>query len=223
MNDREYNKVQYENREQGKPLLPNGQSARPPSTESESSIPYMDRLIDSSISDICSATSSNSGNVDESRSSEGNMKRGIAARRNLNMPIVIQVDEKGNTLRAEGAGGSPEVFPNVESIGRNLRRNSISLPMGIDAIDLESMRLKYQMQEQDALSEEEKSDSVSIHLYANTYVYTDMYIQHQNFKPINYTGHTQIMLLDASYFNLITYIRHPNGKYEMYYVLLTVR
>uniref|UniRef100_A0A0K8WHT9 Putative family 31 glucosidase KIAA1161 n=1 Tax=Bactrocera latifrons TaxID=174628 RepID=A0A0K8WHT9_BACLA len=164
MSDREYNKEQYKNREQRKPLLPNGQNARPPSTESECSIPYMDRLNDSSTSDICSATSSNSGNVDESRSSEGNMKHGIAARRNVNMPIVIQVDEKDNVLRAKGDEFTPpsnNQIPNVESVGRNLRRNSISLPMGIDAIDLEGLRLKYQMQEQDVLSEEEKSDSIN--------------------------------------------------------------
>lgn len=184
MNDREYNKEQYENREQRKHLLTNGQNARPPSTESESSIPYMDRLNDSSTSDICNATSSNRGNVDEHRSSEVNMECRFVARRNVHMPIVIQVDERDNSCWTIGdefttppnnqihssCVQSTEVFTNVEPIGRNLRRNSISLPMGIDAIDLEGLRLKYQIQEQDTLSEEEKSDSVSIYLYANTYI-----------------------------------------------------
>ncbi|XP_036317741.1 uncharacterized protein LOC118732731 [Rhagoletis pomonella] len=169
------------NEEQGQSLLTNGQTARRSSTESESSIPYMDRLNDaSSSSSISVAPTTTSGNASKEQLLEDIDGQGPsnAEKRNVHLTIVVQVDEKDNHFEAKctelsrlqsgdgfvGGGDescteSPEILATAEPMSRSLRRNSISLPMGIDAVDLEALRLKYQMQEQEALSEEEKSDS----------------------------------------------------------------
>ncbi|XP_053948171.1 myogenesis-regulating glycosidase isoform X1 [Anastrepha ludens] len=163
------------NEEQREPLLTNDPRPRSSSTESESSIPYTDRLNDTNTSSTISRASSTNGNASREQLPEGNTKHVplVVHRLDVQVPIVIEVHEKDNrhetdrteptqfqsSERSASGAESPEILANVEPAGRNLRRNSISLPMGIDAVDLEALRLKYQMQDQDALSEEEKSDS----------------------------------------------------------------
>lgn len=175
MSGRELDKQQFQIVEQSEPLLANRQNARQASTESESSIPYMDRLNDSSeSSDTSSFVSTTSDNVSKNKTTESkNAILGPTGRRNVHMPIIVQVDEKDHRYVTEGTNDStdsPEILANVEPMGRNLRRNSISLPMGIDAVDLEGLRLKYQMQDQDALSEEEKSESRSESVSTFTFI-----------------------------------------------------
>lgn len=71
-------------------------------------------------------------------------KQSLSERRNVDLPHLKMVNEK----EPESATPSPEAF------APGLRRNSISMPSGINALDLEALRLRHQMQPQDALHEE---------------------------------------------------------------------
>ncbi|XP_017133254.1 myogenesis-regulating glycosidase isoform X2 [Drosophila elegans] len=73
-------------------------------------------------------------------------KQSLSERRNVELPLLKVINEKDT--EPESATPSPEAF------APGLRRNSISMPSGINALDLEALRLRHQMQPQDALHEE---------------------------------------------------------------------
>ncbi|EDW53039.1 GM12624 [Drosophila sechellia] len=78
-------------------------------------------------------------------------KQSLSERRNVELPLLKMVNEK----EPESATPSPEAF------APGLRRNSISMPSGINALDLEALRLRHQMQPQDALHEEIIADDAT--------------------------------------------------------------
>ncbi|KAH8266755.1 hypothetical protein KR026_005518 [Drosophila bipectinata] len=80
-------------------------------------------------------------------------KQSLSERRNVELPLLKVVDEKDTPSKA-----SPAEPPSPEKFAPGLRRNSISLPSGINALDLEALRLRHQMQPQDALDEETIND-----------------------------------------------------------------
>ncbi|XP_017064276.1 myogenesis-regulating glycosidase isoform X1 [Drosophila eugracilis] len=76
-------------------------------------------------------------------------KQSLSERRNVELPLLKVIDEKEpEVVATNSATPSPEAF------APGLRRNSISMPSGINALDLEALRLRHQMQPQDALHEE---------------------------------------------------------------------
>ncbi|KAH8367877.1 hypothetical protein KR084_003849 [Drosophila pseudotakahashii] len=80
-------------------------------------------------------------------------KQSLSERRNVELPLLKVVNEK--EPEAETPTPSPEAF------APGLRRNSISMPSGINALDLEALRLRHQMQPQDALHEEIIADDAA--------------------------------------------------------------
>jgi len=92
----------------------------------------------------------------EQRQLLGNMarKQSLGERRNVELPLLKVVNEKEPEDREEREESTPTPTPSPEAFAPGLRRNSISMPSGINALDLEALRLRHQMQPQDALHEE---------------------------------------------------------------------
>ncbi|XP_039500111.1 myogenesis-regulating glycosidase isoform X1 [Drosophila santomea] len=83
-------------------------------------------------------------------------KQSLSERRNVELPLLKMVNEKEpEAIMSNSATPSPEAF------APGLRRNSISMPSGINALDLEALRLRHQMQPQDALHEEIIADDAT--------------------------------------------------------------
>lgn len=81
-------------------------------------------------------------------------KQSLGQRRNVELPelyVVNELPEEMETMRER----------DIQHFGPGLRRNSISLPQGINSLDLEALRLRHQMQAQEALNEESQAESVS--------------------------------------------------------------
>lgn len=105
-------------------------------------------------------------------------KASLSSRRNVELSLLIQNEKENssNNITTTDSGNTSPKTATDESIAietpplplpRSLRRNSISMPSGINAIEeLESLRLKHQMQEQEPVAEEDKSrtDSVSLNI-----------------------------------------------------------
>uniref|UniRef100_A0A1I8MWD4 Glycosyl hydrolase n=1 Tax=Musca domestica TaxID=7370 RepID=A0A1I8MWD4_MUSDO len=98
----------------------------------------------------------------------GSRKQSLSSRRNVGLTININ---SSNPVQHNGDADSPTT-PQTASdnstkmdtpplpLPRALRRNSISMPSGINAIEeLEAFRIKHQMQEQEPVVEEEKTPS----------------------------------------------------------------
>ncbi|KAI8036043.1 myogenesis-regulating glycosidase isoform X1 [Drosophila gunungcola] len=77
-------------------------------------------------------------------------KQSLSERRNVELPLLKVINEKDTEPESE----SESATPSPEAFAPGLRRNSISMPSGINALDLEALRLRHQMQPQDALHEE---------------------------------------------------------------------
>ena len=114
-------------------------------------------------------------NSQESNSQSPSRKVSLSSRRNVDLTIEIHQNQNSNT---KFNGGDADDAPNTASdesivietpplpLPRSLRRNSISMPQGLNAIeDLEALRLKHQMQEQEPVTEEEKSRTESVSLF----------------------------------------------------------
>ncbi|GBP05236.1 hypothetical protein EVAR_72216_1 [Eumeta japonica] len=93
-------------------------------------------------------------------------KVSLSSRRNVELTVKTQIHNVvANTnivatdcdLDSQGTDSSESIIiktPPLMPLSRNLRRNSISMPSGINAIeDLEALRLKHQMQEQEPMVE----------------------------------------------------------------------
>lgn len=84
-------------------------------------------------------------------------KMSLSERRNVELPHLRVVDERPTEAKPSPPerGSSPaDTPPPSEAFAPGLRRNSISMPSGINALDLEALRLRHQMQPQEALHEE---------------------------------------------------------------------
>ncbi|XP_016941944.3 myogenesis-regulating glycosidase isoform X1 [Drosophila suzukii] len=99
----------------------------------------------------------------EQRQLLGNMarKQSLGERRNVELPLLKVVNEKEPEDREEQEESTPTPTPSPEAFAPGLRRNSISMPSGINALDLEALRLRHQMQPQDALHEEIIADDAA--------------------------------------------------------------
>ncbi|XP_065366290.1 myogenesis-regulating glycosidase isoform X1 [Calliphora vicina] len=92
-------------------------------------------------------------------------KVSLSSRRNIELSLLIENDQpavtdSGNNSPKTASDESTAVETPPLPLPRGLRRNSISMPSGINAIeDLEALRLKHQMQEQEPMEEEEKSNN----------------------------------------------------------------
>ncbi|XP_037726253.1 myogenesis-regulating glycosidase isoform X1 [Drosophila subpulchrella] len=97
----------------------------------------------------------------EQRKLLGNMarKQSLGERRNVELPLLKVVNEKEPEEREDLEEPTPT--PSPEAFAPGLRRNSISMPSGINALDLEALRLRHQMQPQDALHEEIIADDTA--------------------------------------------------------------
>lgn len=110
--------------------------------------------------------------------SQINRKTSLSGRRNVELSLHIE-PARSETSHHNGDGthetpktasdGSNSMDTPPLPLPRALRRNSISMPSGINALEeLEALRVKHQMQEQEPVEEEEKSpsptDSVSVHV-----------------------------------------------------------
>lgn len=89
-------------------------------------------------------------------------KQSLGERRNVELTLLKVVDEKDAPSKP-----SPAEPPSPDKFAPGLRRNSISLPSGINALDLEALRLRHQMQPQDALDEEIVSTHTHTHIYSD--------------------------------------------------------
>ncbi|KAM7348782.1 myogenesis-regulating glycosidase isoform 1-T1 [Cochliomyia hominivorax] len=119
-------------------------------TQDNSSIPYADENA-------------------QDESSSTSRKVSLSNRRNVD--LSIQIDKNNVTTTTDSGNTSPKTASDESTVmetsplplPRSLRRNSISMPSGINAIeDLEALRLKHQMQEQEPVTEEEKSRTDSV-------------------------------------------------------------
>ncbi|KAL9887029.1 myogenesis-regulating glycosidase isoform 1-T1 [Glossina fuscipes fuscipes] len=100
------------------------------------------------------------------RNTQGPRKKSLSLRRNVDLTLTI------STSDTESLGDEP-ISPKTALVARNdidetpslplphnLRRNSISMPSGLNALaDLENLRLKHQMHTQATVMEEEKANS----------------------------------------------------------------
>lgn len=89
-------------------------------------------------------------------------KPSLGQRRNVEMPQLLVVNELHK--QTESAAMPEETPPEREHFGHGMRRNSISLPSGINSMDLDALRRRHQMQadRQDALHEESHNESASV-------------------------------------------------------------
>ncbi|KAI9581960.1 hypothetical protein GQX74_011455 [Glossina fuscipes] len=100
------------------------------------------------------------------RNTQGPRKKSLSLRRNVDLTLTISPSD------TESLGDEP-ISPKTALVARNdidetpslplphnLRRNSISMPSGLNALaDLENLRLKHQMHTQATVMEEEKANS----------------------------------------------------------------
>uniref|UniRef100_A0A1B0AHW6 Uncharacterized protein n=1 Tax=Glossina pallidipes TaxID=7398 RepID=A0A1B0AHW6_GLOPL len=100
------------------------------------------------------------------RNTQGTRKKSLSLRRNVDLTLTIAHSD------TESLGDAP-ISPKTALVARNdidetpslplphnLRRNSISMPSGLNALaDLENLRLKHQMNTQATVMEEEKTNS----------------------------------------------------------------
>ncbi|KAL7744477.1 hypothetical protein ACLKA6_001852 [Drosophila palustris] len=101
-------------------------------------------------------------------------KLSLGHRRKVNLPHLIVINEVSNEpeiLSLNSTTSTPTPPPTERDQDRErererehfvpgLRRNSISLPSGINSLDLEALRLRHQMQAQEALHEESRTESI---------------------------------------------------------------
>ncbi|XP_064540597.1 myogenesis-regulating glycosidase isoform X2 [Drosophila montana] len=93
-------------------------------------------------------------------------KQSLGQRRNVELPHLLVLNERPAPEICSLNSGTP--MPPTERdrererdhFGPGLRRNSISLPQGINSLDLEALRLRHQMQAQEALHEESQTESM---------------------------------------------------------------
>ncbi|XP_037823411.1 uncharacterized protein LOC119611790 isoform X2 [Lucilia sericata] len=117
-------------------------------------------------------TNSNIPYADDNKSNDNSVppsrKVSLSSRRNVDLTLQIENDSSIVNSTADSGNNSPKTASDESTametpplpLPRGLRRNSISMPSGINAIeDLEALRLKHQMQEQEPVPEEEKSNS----------------------------------------------------------------
>lgn len=95
-------------------------------------------------------------------------KQSLGQRRNVELPHLLVLNERPvEPEMCSLNSGTPtppaerERERERDHFGPGLRRNSISLPQGINSLDLEALRLRHQMQAQEALHEESQTESVS--------------------------------------------------------------
>lgn len=91
-------------------------------------------------------------------------KPSLGQRRNVEMPQLLVVNELPAPTPEETPPPAQAAPTEREHFGHGMRRNSISLPSGINAMDLDALRRRHQMQadRQDALHEESHNESVSL-------------------------------------------------------------
>ncbi|XP_030378156.1 myogenesis-regulating glycosidase isoform X2 [Scaptodrosophila lebanonensis] len=100
-------------------------------------------------------------------------KPSLGERRNVELTRLLVIDEQRepttkttttsptSTTASDNSGRqSPISNSPREHFTPGLRRNSISMPSGINALELEALRLRHQMQSQDPLHEESQSGSM---------------------------------------------------------------
>lgn len=92
-------------------------------------------------------------------------KPSLGRRRNVELPLLRVVNELPNEPNAdtslESTPPAQAAPAEREPFTHGIRRNSISLPSGINSMDLDALRRRHQMQTQDALHEESHNESVS--------------------------------------------------------------
>lgn len=97
-------------------------------------------------------------------------KPSLGQRRNVEqLPLLRVVNELPNEYMEmstpETSPESPPAAKERETFSHGMRRNSISLPSGINSMDLDALRRRHQMHPaQDALHEESHNESVSCNL-----------------------------------------------------------
>ncbi|KRF80574.1 myogenesis-regulating glycosidase isoform X2 [Drosophila virilis] len=94
-------------------------------------------------------------------------KQSLGQRRNVELPHLLVLNERPvEPEMCSLNSGTPtppaerERDRERDHFGPGLRRNSISLPQGINSLDLEALRLRHQMQAQEALHEESQTESM---------------------------------------------------------------
>ncbi|XP_030569080.1 myogenesis-regulating glycosidase isoform X2 [Drosophila novamexicana] len=94
-------------------------------------------------------------------------KQSLGQRRNVELPHLLVLNERPvEPEMCSLNSGTPtppaerERERERDHFGPGLRRNSISLPQGINSLDLEALRLRHQMQAQEALHEESQTESM---------------------------------------------------------------
>ncbi|XP_032593783.1 myogenesis-regulating glycosidase isoform X2 [Drosophila grimshawi] len=124
-------------------------------------LPYADEVLDQD-------QDQHLHHVDEEQvqllASVGQRKPSLGQRRNMELPHLFVVKELPDELEISSLNSDTATPPVSQQDGERerdrdhfshgLRRNSISLPMGINSLDLEALRLRHQMQAQEALHEE---------------------------------------------------------------------
>lgn len=89
-------------------------------------------------------------------------KQSLGQRRNVELPELYVVNELPEELSSElDTMRERDRDRDIKHFGPGLRRNSISLPQGINSLDLEALRLRHQMLAQESLNEESQAESVS--------------------------------------------------------------
>ncbi|TDG39119.1 hypothetical protein AWZ03_014459, partial [Drosophila navojoa] len=86
-------------------------------------------------------------------------KQSLGQRRNVELPelyVVNELPEELETMRERDRDRDRD----IQHFGPGLRRNSISLPQGINSLDLEALRLRHQMLAQESLNEESQAESI---------------------------------------------------------------
>ncbi|XP_060663430.1 myogenesis-regulating glycosidase isoform X1 [Drosophila nasuta] len=99
-------------------------------------------------------------------------KPSLGQRRNVDLPRLLVINElpaQPSTAPTPSPSPSPTPSPSPpanekererEHFGPGLRRNSISMPSGINSLELEAMRRRHQLQAQEALHEESQTESI---------------------------------------------------------------
>ncbi|XP_017870251.1 PREDICTED: uncharacterized family 31 glucosidase KIAA1161 isoform X2 [Drosophila arizonae] len=88
-------------------------------------------------------------------------KQSLGQRRNVELPELYVVNELPEELSSElDTMRERDRDRDIQHFGPGLRRNSISLPQGINSLDLEALRLRHQMLAQESLNEESQAESI---------------------------------------------------------------
>ncbi|XP_032588389.1 myogenesis-regulating glycosidase isoform X2 [Drosophila mojavensis] len=88
-------------------------------------------------------------------------KQSLGQRRNVELPELYVVNELPEELSSElDTMRERDRDRDIKHFGPGLRRNSISLPQGINSLDLEALRLRHQMLAQESLNEESQAESI---------------------------------------------------------------